>query len=86
MRDFESRDRPIVGARVPSFSFKPTEEPPSIEIASAFPPDRCLPSRMTYEFKELESISRERERTEKFNVTSNLIYSSFKEVETDFKV
>lgn len=47
VRDFASRAIDRSRARVLSFSFKPTE-PPSIEIASAFPPDRCLPPRMTY--------------------------------------
>jgi len=57
--------------RASSFSFEPTE-PPSVEIASAFPPDHCFPSRTTCASSKNWKVHRE---MEKFNVTSNLIYS-----------
>lgn len=58
LRDFESIDRPIIGARVLSFSFKPTEPPVDRDRVCFSSGPRCLPSRMTYEFKELESTAR----------------------------
>ena len=61
------RDRSIISARVLSFSFKPTEPlpplPPPVDrdrVCFSSGP-RCLPSRMTYEFKELESTARDGE-------------------------
>lgn len=61
LRDFESSDRPIVGARILSFSFKPTEPPVDRDRVCFSSGPRCLPSRMTYEFKELESTARDGE-------------------------